>query len=414
MRTVVPSRLPAPVIAGFLALTLTMPASLSAQTPATHTVRKGDTLWDIAAQYFNDPLQWPRIYQMNTDVVEDPHWIYPGEVLRLVGGPEVSAVPAQDTPVPAPVVAQQPAMPQPAVPQAAVAQDTTMIMPDTMMAMGDTMPDTTVLAVVEQAQRDTTPADLTPLFGTPRDKNIQAQLQAYSEQPYRPLRRDEFYSAGFLTENQKLPYGTVLGPVEPSQIGTTSGTASITTYSKVAVRPPPGGAYQVGDSLLVVRIDRKIDNYGDVLVPTGMVRVTDVSRPENTAVVVAVYGPMRDRQLILPLERFADPGRVRPVPISDGVAGHMIESRDLQVLKGPQDVVFLDKGRLDGVAPGDLFEVRQESYMQETGVATIPESMGLIQVVRVGDHTATGRFLKVLQPDIRPGIPVKQVAKLPS
>jgi hypothetical protein len=52
-------------------------------TPELHVVRRGDTLWDICTLYFNDPWQWPRIWSYNPTIT-NPHWIYPGDVVRLL------------------------------------------------------------------------------------------------------------------------------------------------------------------------------------------------------------------------------------------------------------------------------------------------------------------------------------------
>jgi hypothetical protein len=119
----------------------------------------------------------------------------------------------------------------------------------------------------------------------------------------------------------------------------------------------------------------------------------------------------------MPAEKFPDPGNARTVPISDGVSGKIIQSRDRQPLKGPLDVLFIDRGRANGVAIGDVFEVRSINRLVEgvQGEAETGEELqALVQVVHVSEKTATVRIAKVTQPNIVPGSGVKQIAKLPS
>jgi hypothetical protein len=52
--------------------------------PESHVVRRGDTLWDICAYYFNNPWQWPKVWSYNK-AITNPHWIYPGDLVRLYG-----------------------------------------------------------------------------------------------------------------------------------------------------------------------------------------------------------------------------------------------------------------------------------------------------------------------------------------
>lgn len=59
------------------------PVPLAEGAPEQYTVKEGDTLWDIAATFLRDPWYWPEVWYVNPQV-ENPHLIYPGDVLALV------------------------------------------------------------------------------------------------------------------------------------------------------------------------------------------------------------------------------------------------------------------------------------------------------------------------------------------
>jgi LysM repeat protein len=388
--------------------TQAVPAAMT-QVPASHTVSQGETLWSIAQMYFADPLLWPEIYRLNTHVIEDPHWIYPGEVLTLApymtvaqGGDSVFAVP-QDT--------------------SGFAADTVRAQPgDTIAAVIplDTVPADTMLADTAIFVEAPPPQPVVESYETMFDRRrtsrqqVQDVLRAYSNQPYRPLRAGEFYAAGFLSEGERLPWGRVLGATSTPAIHRLSERTTATTFEEISIKPPPRASYHVGDSLLIARIDRTLSQgrWGDVVVPVGIARVTSVEEQQVLARVIAQFGRIRDGHLAMPLEPFQNPGEVRPVPVEQGLTGQLVEPRDMHPIAGAQQYFFIDKGRAEGVVPGDVFEVYRPAAGQ-LGSAS-EQVRAVLMVVHTREQSATGLVVQINHPGLTPGLPVRLIKKMPS
>jgi hypothetical protein len=374
-----------------LACAVAFPAPLLAQAnvPETHTVKDGDTLWDLAQLYYNDPLQWPRIYQMNTTVVEDPHWIYPGEILRLSSDEAVMSVPT--TP-----------------------GDTTAQVGDPVV-VADPIPDGTPIdeqPTDEPVTAEPVSTDTTSIFPRGSQRSVPFSIDASFNDSYVAVSRGEFYQAGWLTEGQDWPLGRLLGTVAPQQVAA-NGSQVAYIHSQVAIEPPTAGAYQVGDSLLIVTVDsRGFGGFGNAIIPVGMMRVTDATGARPLGVIIAQYNALHPGSRVIAAEKYTPRRAVRAQPLADGIEGTIIGWRATDVLHGVGDVGFLDRGKNDGMQVGDVLEAYRTRARESTPVM-VPDIVARLQVVHVGERTATFRITWVAYPDIVVDTRWKLVARLP-
>ncbi len=381
---------------------LSTASAQAAAKPQTYTVKRGDTLMSIAREMYGDAARWQEIFKANSGHLSDPQKIYPGMVLTLPAAGGAAAAPAKpaEEPKAAPARAEPPK-----------AQPSRQEPPRREIQTPQPQPERPAIVIQEPEQRPEPAHD--SLFVRRRGVDAYTALRTYREQPYRPLRPGEFFSAGFLTEDQTLPFGRVLGAVTPEQIRNLTERGTVMLGTTIAIRPPEGAQYAVNDSLMICETFQGPKGYGDIVYPTGMARVTGQNDGQAIAIVVSVYGAIRNGQFALPAEKFVPGGNSRAQPVTNGVTGTILGQREPRELKHPQDFIFISVGKADGVARGDIFEVRRDAHARVGAADTMDELMATLQVVHVRDHSSTAKIINVVSPDIAPGTRVVQVAKLP-
>jgi hypothetical protein len=364
-----------------------------APAPATHVVQRGETLWSLAQQFLGDPLLWPEIYRVNTTTIEDPHWIFPGEELRIGAAQQASAAEPE----------------KPSEGAAPAGRGDITVAPSAADTEAAPTPQGAVV----------NPATGPTIFGSQGRARIgTGTLQLREQRAYRAVREGEYYSAGFVLDaGEQLNSGRLLGNIATSSISRLATTTTTMLYGTASVEPPPGDTLKPGSLLLAYDMPRTVANYGSVVRPTGLLKVTSAGAPGERvmAQVVAVYQTIDGGQGVIRATTFRSPRGARAVllPADSGVQGEVIGLLNPHEVANAQDQLFINRGSADGVHLGDLFQVSRTTSAQSE-VGAIVQKQAQVLIVNVRSHTATGLIIQMDRPDIRPGSAVRQVRRMPS
>ena len=361
-------------VAGALALWLGPVEGVWAQeTPEReaprHEVRRGETLWGLAGHYLANPFRWPEIFQLNPDVVQDPHWIYPGEHLRI---PDGGVIPVSSLPY-----------------------------------------DRSTSAAYRGGSRRGGSADLSnTIFTTRSDQFLtESGLEVDAAARLGVVSLSDFFRASQLLDPTELgPTGTTSRVVEENPLDL-SLPESARLNQDVVVHLGDLSTWK-GDFLQTVRWGRRIGSLGSVLESKAILQVTRVAGDSARARVVEIFGDYRvGDPVVQAADFFVDPESdvsETTSRLNGTIIAFAIENQRILDL---YDEVFLDVGRQVGVRVGDEFLVF--SHLESTpDTAEAADALCHLRVVRVTDGTATAVVFRIRDPGTREGNPVRLAGRI--
>jgi hypothetical protein len=351
------------------------PAQSPAQT-REHTVKRGDTLWDLARAYLSNPFLWPLIYDANRQVVENPHRIYPAErlVIPPLPGekPKPEAEPAQPQAV---AIVPNPQPQPPAGPAAHAAQ----------------------------------PGARRTRFYSPPDTTTEPTLITAGILAARRVEPKEYYSSPWLADGGRLPVlGRVFKPAEPRSEASLLGT-TFHPFDRMYLNFEGRTRPRVGDMLLIVSVGRGVGGFGQIIQPRGVVRIDSIHTSTMLAMVTHQFGNLELGDLALPMDSFPSmSGQVTNV--DDGPQGSLIEFLVPQPVYGTQDIAFVNLGSARGVKVGDELIVQLPARSRDSRLPAQP--IARLLVTRVTERSATVRVIHLEDAVLKEGLPVRLVARM--
>ncbi|MBI5184983.1 MAG: LysM peptidoglycan-binding domain-containing protein [Nitrospinae bacterium] len=310
------------------------------EAPEEYTIEKGDTLWGISGRFFKDPFKWPAIWNVN-EFIANPDLIYPGNKLKFYIPKKEAAQPKQ-----------------------------------------------------EEAKKEEPAAE--------PSKEAEAAAPPPKEFKLVPLEKnpDIYMGAGFIEEKDGQIGSIAISFQEKS---------SFIESDKIGVKFS-GYEPKIGERLVIYSVLEEVKHpktgasLGNLIKILGHLKVLESKGELYLAEITKVFDAISAGDKIRAYEE-------TPVPLFDpnekpaakSIDGYVVAAVDSKQYTGAFAYTYIDRGRVDGVRPGDLFEIYREAPAMRGGgwvaekdpsIPSLQEKVGEFRILLVRQHTATGWITK--------------------
>jgi hypothetical protein len=307
---------------------------------AFYIVNRGDTLWDLAGRFLDNPYLWPQLWDTNK-YIEDAHWIYPGDpilfpavaVITDAAGEELALGPPEgivDEFEMEPGVEGRPGAP--GVPGAALGPVT-------------------------------------------EETALQCAMYVVTEKE-----DDSLYVIGSEQGGDKVALAErdIVYLSKGSNAGVKAGDLYSIHHASYPVRHPVTGSH----------IGTKVET-------TGWLKVILVQEDTATGVIEESCIDIHAADYLKPFERVNVPMVVRRppsdrlTPPTGKVGRYIIDLQDEAIMGGEGQFAIINAGSEDGVSPGTVFSIYRVMY---PSVPTPRNVVGEVTVVATRDTTSTAKI----------------------
>ncbi len=334
---------------------------VSTPSQEKYIIQPGDTLWDISSRLLNSPWYWPKLWSYNP-YISNPHWIYPGNELRLTpGGEEMPALVESYEPV-----------------EDKEPKELSEVSMGTVEGMGIDVPE-----------------DLEGAVSMTGKIVNAANFSTY-------IRRDTFVS------KKELEYaGRIISSFEEKYM--------LSTYDSVYLKFANLSEIKVGDRFMIFDKPKEIRHpkKKDVIVGyaveiLGGLKIVKIDEDVATARIFTSYADISRGMYVLPWQE-DNMRKIKARPPQVDSKGYIVYTTvEDRVISGEHHLVVIDKGREDGIFEGNVFFVTRRgdqldtsmieyNYKYEGNVKYPDEIVGAIMIIDARDKASTGLVISSLR-----------------